>query len=225
VAVKQDDGRTGSASAYQQLRRSHVDPLLDETFEHGANPARDFHVTDVRAGPGLGQTSAMPYLSPTDHVSSNAQVFLAYLDYFREQVSDKLAGLSEDDLRTSRVPSGWSPLELLKHLLAVERRWMVWGFEGEAVDDPWFDQRDDRWYVGLDETLADLLDSLHAGGRRTRAIVEGLTLDDVGMPGERWDGADPPRLERVLFHLLQEFARHVGHLDIVRELIDGKAGE
>ena len=44
-------------------------------------------------------------------------------------------------------------------------------------------------------------------------------------PGERWEGADPPTLERVLFHLLQEYARHVGHLDVVRELMDGKVGE
>ncbi|MGI8993340.1 MAG: DUF664 domain-containing protein [Nocardioidaceae bacterium] len=47
----------------------------------------------------------------------------------------------------------------------------------------------------------------------------------MGRPGERWDGAEPATLERVLFHLLQEYARHVGHLDIVRELIDGATGE
>jgi hypothetical protein len=167
----------------------------------------------------------MDFLSPTDPISSTSQVFLAYLDYFRDAVASKLTGLGGDDLRSSRLPSGWSPLELLKHLVAMERRWLVWGFEGEAVDDPWFDRRDDRWYVGPDETLAELLEALHAGGRRTRAIVEGLTLDDVGMPGERWDGADPPRLERVLFHVLQEYARHAGHLDVVRELIDGSVGE
>jgi hypothetical protein len=167
----------------------------------------------------------MSFLSPTDHVSSADQVFLAYLDYFREAIAEKLSGLDEGALRSSLLPSGWSPIELLKHLVAMERRWMVWGFEGEHVDDPWFDRRDDRWYVGPDETVADLLDALRAGGQRTRAIVEGLTLDDVGMPGERWDGADPPRLERVLFHVLQEYARHLGHLDVVRELIDGTVGE
>lgn len=44
-------------------------------------------------------------------------------------------------------------------------------------------------------------------------------------PANRGEGAAPATLERVLFHLLQEYARHVGHLDVVRELIDGKAGE
>jgi len=47
----------------------------------------------------------------------------------------------------------------------------------------------------------------------------------VGEPGERWDGADPATLERVLFHLLQEYARHVGHLDIVTEFATGGSGE
>jgi uncharacterized damage-inducible protein DinB len=167
----------------------------------------------------------MSFLSPTDPVSSRNEVFLAYLDYFREAVAAKITGLGEEDLRTSRLPTGWTPLELLKHLVAMERRWLVWGFEGEEVADPWFDQRDDRWYVGPDETLAELLEALHAGGRRTRAIVQELSLDDVGMPGERWDGADPPRLERVLLHVLQEYARHAGHIDIVRELIDSTVGE
>src|ERR1700712_2811360 len=100
----------------------------------------------------------MSFLSPTDPVSSSEQVFLAYLDFFREAVATKLTGLDDEALRGSRLPSGWSPLELLKHLVAMERRWMVWGFEGEHVDDPWFDRRDDRWYVAPEETLDGLLE-------------------------------------------------------------------
>ena len=44
----------------------------------------------------------------------------------------------------------------------------------------------------------------------------------MGQPGARWDGADPATLERILFHLLQEYARHLGHLDIVTELATGR---
>ena len=47
----------------------------------------------------------------------------------------------------------------------------------------------------------------------------------MGQPGERWSGNDPATLERVLFHLLQEYARHIGHLDIVSELAGGPVGE
>ncbi|MGY4682759.1 mycothiol transferase [Micromonospora aurantiaca (nom. illeg.)] len=55
------------------------------------------------------------------------------------------------------------------------------------------------------------------GGQRPRR--------DRRAPGERWDGADPASLERVLFHLVQEYARHLGHLDIVAELAGGPTGE
>ena len=61
--------------------------------------------------------------------------------------------------------------------------------------------------------------------RRTAAIVGAHDLADVGQPGERWGGEDPATLERVLFHLLQEYARHLGHLDIVSELAGGPVGE
>jgi len=47
----------------------------------------------------------------------------------------------------------------------------------------------------------------------------------VGQPGERWDGADPATLERVLFHVVQEYARHLGQLDIVVELATGRSEE
>ncbi len=64
-----------------------------------------------------------------------------------------------------------------------------------------------------------------AQGSVTSSVARAHDLCDVGRPGERWESADPPTLERVLFHLLQEYARHVGHLDVARELIDGKVGE
>ena len=76
-----------------------------------------------------------------------------------------------------------------------------------------------------DETLASLLAGLDTQAARSRAIIEAHDVDELGEPGERWDGADPATLERVLFHLLQEYARHVGHLDIVTELATGSSGE
>jgi uncharacterized damage-inducible protein DinB len=163
--------------------------------------------------------------SPTEPQANRAEVLLGYLDYFRSVVLDKLEGLSESDLRSSRLPSGWAPLELLKHLIYVERRWLVWGFLGQDVGDPWGDRRDDRWEVGAEETLAGLTETLRDQAAVTRSIVEGHDLSEVGQPSERWDGAPPATLERILLHLVQEYARHTGHLDIVRELIDGRVGE
>ncbi len=163
--------------------------------------------------------------SPTLPAPSRAEVFGGYIDYFRARIVAKIENLSEAEQRRSRVPSGWTPLELVKHLAFVELRWLEWGFAGRPVEDPWGDQRDDRWYVRPEETAEDLITALHAQAARSRAIIETNDLSTVGQPGPRWDGAEPATLERVLFHLLQEYARHLGHLDIVAELADGPIGE
>jgi uncharacterized damage-inducible protein DinB len=166
-----------------------------------------------------------PFPEPTIPAVSRTEVFLRYLDYFRSRLTAKVESLPADERRRSRLPSGWTPLELVKHLRYVELRWLEWGFEGRDVGDPWGDGKDGRWFVGPDETATTLLADLHAQAARSRAVIEAHPLDETGQPGERWDGADPPTLERVLFHLVQEYARHVGHLDIVTELVTGRSGE
>jgi len=167
----------------------------------------------------------MEFPEPTTAIGSRAEVFLSYLDYFRDRLLDKIGSLPTGELRSSRLPSGWTPLELLTHLRHVERRWLEWGFEGADISDPWADNRDDKWFVPEDQTLADLVAALHGQASRTRAIVESHDLADLGRPGPRWDGDQPPTLERVLFHLLQEYARHIGHIDVVAELADSTTGE
>jgi uncharacterized damage-inducible protein DinB len=168
---------------------------------------------------------SVPFPSPTTPAGSRAEVFLRYLAYFRDRLEAKLRALPDGDLRVSRLPSGWTPLELLKHLTYVESRWLEWGFEGRAVPDPWGDRRQDRWYVGPDETLDDLAAKLAEQAQRSTEIISGHDLSEVGQPGERWGGDPPATLERILFHLVQEYARHLGHLDIVAELAGGQAGE
>ena len=158
---------------------------------------------------------------PTDPRASRAEVFLGYLDFFRESAVDKVMGLPPDDVLRSRLPSGWSPLELLLHLRHVERRWLEWGFLGLDVGDPWADERDGRWHVPHGARPAEVIDQLRQQGARTRGIVESHRLDQRGQPGPRWNGAEPATLERVLFHLMQEYARHLGQLDVVVELITG----
>jgi uncharacterized damage-inducible protein DinB len=168
---------------------------------------------------------SLPLPEPTGPALLQGDVFLAYLDHFRSVLVSAVQGLSDDQVRTSLLPSGWTVLELAKHLTYVERRWLVWGFEGAPVAEPWADSQDGRWYVGAEEDAVDVIRALQEQGEVSRCVVRGHSLSDVGKPGERWDGADPPTLERVLFHLLQEYARHAGHLDIVRELLDGTVGE
>jgi hypothetical protein len=152
----------------------------------------------------------------------------AYLDFYRDTCIEKCRWLSPQELRASRLPSGWTPLELLQHLALMERRWFVWGFLGEQVDDPWGDSRGDdeaRWHVdagrGLDEVVA-LMEEYAA---RTRSVLASHAPDDVASAAGRFAGFDPPELRWICFHVLQEYARHAGHLDLAVELAGGPTGE
>jgi hypothetical protein len=153
-------------------------------------------------------------------------LLLDYLDFFRGVVAAKLTGLSDAELTGSVVPSGWTPSGLVHHLVNVERRWLQWGFLAEPVEDPWRDAADDRGWITLDVPVAALRALLDEAAARTREIVEAHQLTDVARVGGRFtDPATAPQLHWILLHLLQEYARHTGHLDIARELVDGTTGE
>ena len=129
---------------------------------------------------------AVPFPDPTVAAGSRAEVFSRYLEYFRYQLTVRLRGLPADELRRSRVPSGWTPLELLKHLTYVELRWLEWGFEGRAVADPWGDRRADHWYVAPDETLEGLLANLTEQAERSHAAAQGsyVSIETLRSQGE-----------------------------------------
>jgi uncharacterized damage-inducible protein DinB len=160
----------------------------------------------------------VPY--PTEAVGSRTEVYNRYLDYFRSRLIASCRALSDEQLRSSVVPSGWAPMGLLNHMRYVELRWLVWGFLGETVDgDLTADQGETHWVFDPRATLDELVGALEAQGKRTREIVAGHDLDEVSRPGAAWDeGESPARLERILMHLVQEYAHHAGHLDIVVEL-------
>jgi hypothetical protein len=167
-------------------------------------------------------------VKPARDVADTIELHLQYLDRYREIIEKKLTGLSDAELRGSRLPSGWSPLELLKHLVFMERRWLRWGFTAEQVEHPWGDSGDDpdgRWAVTAEDSLESLLAQLHAGGEFTRQVVNGADPATVAAAGGRFGPDDRPTLNWILFHVLQEYARHAGHLDVARELVDGATGE
>jgi uncharacterized damage-inducible protein DinB len=164
---------------------------------------------------------SQPPPSPSEPFASQADVFNGYLDYFRARIVDGVESLPESELNESHLASRWTPLQLLKHLRYVELRWLEWGFDGRAVENPWGDHEDHHWFVEETETRRVLIEELESQATRSRFIIESNDLKSVGKPGPRWEGQDPPTLERILFHVLQEYARHLGHLDIVCELVSG----
>ena len=80
-------------------------------------------------------TDAVP--RPAPELADPKELLLGYLDYYRSVIARKLNGLTEAELRSSHLPSGWTPLELLKHLVHMEARWLRWGFMAEQLPQPW----------------------------------------------------------------------------------------
>lgn len=172
---------------------------------------------------------------PAKDAPPGARRWADYLEWVREDVIEAVLSLSPEEQHDMRVPSGWSPLELLNHLLHMEQRWFVWGFLGEPVERPWGDWNveepwtsDDsdetrpaaRWQVSDDVTAEDLAGRLRALGERTRTVLLTHPLDTQGASGGRF-GDDPPTLEWICFHVLAEYARHAGHLDVSTEILGG----
>jgi uncharacterized damage-inducible protein DinB len=171
---------------------------------------------------------APPMTSPLDgpgpHVSDPRELLFGYLDWYRAALMRKISGLSDAQLRTPVEPLGWSPLGLVRHLGWVERRWMRWGFAAEDIV-AWAPGGDAEEF-GADGPAEAILAGYEEEVRRSRELMEGASLTDIARLGGRFTTADQaPPLARILFHLLQEYARHLGHLDIARELIDGTTGE
>ena len=164
-------------------------------------------------------------LEPPKDRPAGAPRWAAYLDWVRNDLIATVLGLDEPARRTTRVPSGWTPIELLSHVLHMEQRWFVWGFLGEPVDDPWgdwsvdepWDRDDARWVVADHVTAEDLAGRLRAVGDRVRSVLRDVPMTATASPDGR-SAQDPPTLEWICFHVLAEYARHAGHLDIVAEI-------
>jgi uncharacterized damage-inducible protein DinB len=157
--------------------------------------------------------------------TAEADLFANYLDYFRSEVRRKTVDLDDTELVASRLPSGWTAAELVSHLVHMEQRWFVWGFLGEQIESPWGDQDSEGGWT-TETPIGELLDALDRGGERTTEILATHPLTAQAVAGGRFSAEDPPpNLLGIAFHVLQEYARHMGHLDVVRELIDGTTGE
>jgi hypothetical protein len=144
------------------------------------------------------------------------------LDRHRDVVLWKLEGLDDEQLRRPMTPSGTSLLGLVKHLGGVEYGWFCLTFGREAEPLP-FDDDDENadLRVKPGESTADIVAFYNRARAAADAALDDIALDDVGTS---WMG-DSVSMRWVLIHMLEEVARHAGHMDIVRELIDGATGD
>ncbi|MFJ4705207.1 DinB family protein [Streptomyces anulatus] len=141
------------------------------------------------------------------------------LDRHRDVVLWKLEGLDDEQLRRPMTPTGTNLLGMVKHLATVEYGWFCSPF-GRATERFWFDTATEDMTVGPDETTADIL----AFYARARAAADAAIREtDLETTGTAWDGRIVS-MRWVLIHMLEDVLRHAGHMDIVRELIDGATG-
>ncbi|MFF2007975.1 DinB family protein [Streptomyces sp. NPDC058195] len=148
-----------------------------------------------------------------------------FLDYARDTARAKCEGVSLDNARRAPLPG--SPLMtvagLVNHLSWVEYYWFEVVFLGGEDEGPWTEEDPDReMRVALDMPLDDVLALYAERTSRYRELVASHGLDTLAVR-PRDDGRHPD-LRWIVLHLIEETARHNGHLDLIREIVDGTTG-
>ncbi len=146
-----------------------------------------------------------------------------FLDFLRGTVVVKAAGLTDEQARRPLVASRLTAIgPLLSHLRWVENYWF--GIVLNGQQDVWAEEmkadRDIDFRVGLDLPLSRLIADYEAECAASREIAARLDLDATGD-----HRGEPVNLRWVLVHMVEETARHAGHLDLLRENVDGATGE
>jgi hypothetical protein len=154
-------------------------------------------------------------------IGSERAMLESMLDFYRATVVTKVAGLSDDQAFTAAVPpSTLTPATVVKHLAGTERFWFSIDFANLDVSWPWAD--DDlhgNFRIEPGDTLATIVaDYVEECASSRRAIAE-ADLDDPAR-GENMDFT----LRFAMIHMIEETARHCGHLDLLREVTDGTVG-
>lgn len=157
----------------------------------------------------------------------------AFLDYHRATLRQKVDGLTADQLRLTHPPSTLTLAGILKHVALNESHWFGWVLHGREIPEPFASadwDADPDWE--LTSAASDSPDNLHrmfedAVRAANDNIAEadasgGLEFESV-RPSRRVDGGFS--LRWILLHMIEEYARHNGHADLLRESIDGVTGE
>ena len=152
------------------------------------------------------------------------EVLLAFMDWLRRSFAGKFDGVDEQAARRRTLPSATSMMGLLKHLTKVEYFWFQHCFAGRDPDYNAYEDDDDDsdFDVADEDTVADLIARYEASCDESRKAIEGATPDTLAKKPYNYPEIN---LRYILIHMIEETARHAGHLDILREQIDGVVGE
>jgi uncharacterized damage-inducible protein DinB len=160
-----------------------------------------------------------------DLASDERTTLIQFLDWYRATVFLKVDGLSDDQAaRRSTPPSPLSLLGIVRHMAEVERSWFRRRFAGEAAPPIFYTEEDrDRDIdppagAGLAEAVAALTSEIATA----RTIADAAELDQHAT--QLLDG-EPVTMRWILVHMIEEYARHCGHMDLLREAVDGQTGD
>jgi uncharacterized damage-inducible protein DinB len=147
-----------------------------------------------------------------------------FLDFLRSAVVLKAAGLTDEQARRQLVPSELTTVAgLVAHLTYVEHYWFAVVLDGQP--DPWrerfADDPDAEFRLGMRTPIEQVVADYVAECERSRDVATRL---DLGATGTTAKG-EPVNLRWVIIHMIEETGRHAGHLDLLRELLDGSTGE
>jgi len=166
----------------------------------------------------MGFTSPLPPVAvPT--VASERAALESWLDFYRTELLVRLEGLDDEQAGRRVLPSMTTLHGLVRHLTKVEHVWFVTVLAGR--DDPapfgWPRVRDGDFRLDVTDGVAADVAGYLAACERSRQIMAGLSLDDTGVH-HRFGEVDA---RWVMLHMIEEYAQHNGHADVIRELIDG----
>ena len=178
----------------------------------------------------------MSELAPLPTVrSAERQTLEEFLDFFRSVFVRKVEGIDDSQARVRVGASDLDLLGLARHMAGVERWWFSQALDGSNVPELWVnptdaDDPDADFHHQPTDTIAEAVAALHAEITEARrrvaahASLDDVTAIDVGPPGDpaRYG---PRSLRWLLVHMIEEYARHCGHADLLRETIDGTTGD
>ena len=167
-----------------------------------------------------------PELLPTADESSTLHSFL---DHYRSIFVRKAEGLSEEQARLTLAPSELTLLGLARHMAEVERGWFRRRFMDNDVPFLYCTDadRDGDFHLTAADTMADALAALQTEIDFARAATTGVAMDTLAkaIPSAQRIPGWQPSLRWILVHMIEEYARHCGHADLLRERIDGSVGD
>ncbi len=163
---------------------------------------------------------------PPVHAADERTMLDTLLEWYREGVLLKVAGMAQPDATRSPLRSGTTAAGVVKHLALVEDNWVTHGVGTSPMPEPWasapFDDDPDwEFHSAGEEPLEQTVALYRAACDRSRAVTAGLPLDHTVTNARGREFS----VRFALLHLVEETARHLGHLDLLRELADGTTGE